>query len=196
VPRIPRLRQTLCCKPFGCGRPVWVDDKTFSVDRHLAQLPWPEPGTDQALFDISADLLCQPLTATVPLWQTTLVTAAERAAPVVVVHHVPADGLGGLAVLAALADEWPDTPVVRDFPVRPPSAQELAWDATRAKLRAIRSLPRDLRRGVAGLHELGWTRLRPAEPISLIGPRTAVVWRGPRSRWTGWSLPGTVTEAP
>jgi len=34
VGRIPRLRQCLLDAPWGCGRPVWVDDATFDVRAH------------------------------------------------------------------------------------------------------------------------------------------------------------------
>jgi hypothetical protein len=56
--------------------------------------------------------------------------------------------------------------------LRPPTARELASDATRKRLIALRTLPGDLVRGVAGLRELGLGRVRPrmAERISLVRP--------------------------
>src|SRR3954469_23799721 len=35
ISRIPRLRQVLRRPPLGCGRPVWVDDPSFTPDRHV-----------------------------------------------------------------------------------------------------------------------------------------------------------------
>jgi hypothetical protein len=32
---IPRLRQRLITVPVGCGRPVWVDDLDFRIERHV-----------------------------------------------------------------------------------------------------------------------------------------------------------------
>ncbi|WP_354531778.1 wax ester/triacylglycerol synthase domain-containing protein [Nakamurella sp. UYEF19] len=32
---VPRFGQRLQRAPFGCGRPIWVDDAEFTVDRHL-----------------------------------------------------------------------------------------------------------------------------------------------------------------
>ncbi|MCC3314269.1 wax ester/triacylglycerol synthase domain-containing protein [Nocardia africana] len=173
VPHVPRLRQALRRTPFGCGRPIWVDDPTFSVDRHLTHLGWPQPGTRRALFDIAADLLCRPFAPDLPLWQAYSVTGTGRAALVVVLHHVLADGLGSLAVLTALADEGDHAAVAR-FPRPAPSIRELAVDATLAKLHAIGSLAAGLRRGRAGLRELtfGAPLLPPAERISLIRPTT------------------------
>src|SRR4051812_27267479 len=31
VPHVPRLRQRLARVPFGAGRPIWVDDPSFSI---------------------------------------------------------------------------------------------------------------------------------------------------------------------
>jgi diacylglycerol O-acyltransferase len=171
VPQIPRLRQTLRRTPFGCGNPVWVDDATFSLDRHLQRLRWPEPGSDRALFDTATDLLCRPLGRDRPMWRAYLVSSPQRAALIVVIHHVLADGLGGLAILAALTDERIDRPV-RAFPLRAPASWELAADAAGHRLRGVRSLPRTLRRGRAGLRELGFGRRRhgPAERLSVLRP--------------------------
>jgi diacylglycerol O-acyltransferase / wax synthase len=171
VPPIPRLRQTLRRAPAGCGRPVWVDDPAFSVAEHFHHLSWPDDGSDRALFDLATDLLGRPLRADRPLWRAVLLTSPQRAALIVVIHHVLADGVGGLAILAALADERPDRPA-RAFPLRPPSTRELAAEANRARIRALRSLPGGLRRARAGLRELGVgrTRLRPVERLSLLRP--------------------------
>ena len=46
---VPRLRQRLVRLLFGCGRPVWVDDDTFSVDAHVAFGRAPAPGDEAAL---------------------------------------------------------------------------------------------------------------------------------------------------
>jgi WS/DGAT/MGAT family acyltransferase len=168
VARIPRLRQTLHRTPAGSGRPVWVDDPSFSLDRHFDVLERPDDG----LFAVAASLLCRPLDAGRPLWRAALVTGRDGDALIVVLHHVVADGLGGLAVLAALADEWRGADPGRRFPLRPPTARELASEAARARLVGLRSLPCELRRGLAGLRELGLGRVRPrmAEPISLVRP--------------------------
>jgi diacylglycerol O-acyltransferase / wax synthase len=64
VPTIPRLRQRLRRVPFGCGRPVWVDDSDFVLDRHLIERDWPAPGGDRQLLDVAAELLCQRLDTT------------------------------------------------------------------------------------------------------------------------------------
>ena len=36
LPAIPRLRQCLVDAPFGCGRPIWVDDADFKIASHVS----------------------------------------------------------------------------------------------------------------------------------------------------------------
>jgi len=162
LPAIPRLRQRLRRPPLGCGRPVWVDDTSFDLDRHLTGREWPSPFGNRELLDVAAELVCDRLDRSRPLWRACLVadSAGDRAALVLVFHHVLADGLGGLAVLATLADPGPHE-VGPDFPRPAPRWIDLAIDAARHRWRVIRGLPAGLRRGSAGIRELG---IGPAGP--------------------------------
>jgi diacylglycerol O-acyltransferase len=175
VPTIPRLRQRLQRVPFGCGRPVWVDDPDFVLDRHLIERDWPgpAPGGDKQLLEVAAELLCQRLEIDRPLWLACLLTEAAggRAGLILVLHHVLADGLGGLAILAALADPGLTVPA-RTFPQAPPQLRDLVVDAAHEKICAALGLPIRLRRGAAGLRELGLAQARPrlAEKTSLNRP--------------------------
>ena len=89
---------------------------------------------------------------------------------VLVMHHVLADGLGGLAALGALADPGTMAPD-RDYPLPPPSRRELAVDAARERIAAVAVAPRNFRRALSGLRELGLARERPhlVEHTSLHG---------------------------
>src|SRR3954468_22362339 len=100
---VPRLRQRLRSAPRGCGRPYWADDPRFSVSRHLT---FATAEDDEALLRCAADQVCHRLPRDRPLWAATWVTGlgTDRAALVVVAHHVLADGIGGLTVLGALTD--------------------------------------------------------------------------------------------
>ena len=71
--------------------------------------------------------------------------APGEAALVIVFHHVLADGIGGLAVLASLVDGAPES---RDllFPRPRPSSRQLAVDAARGRIRSLVRLPAALRR--------------------------------------------------
>ncbi|MGW4210370.1 wax ester/triacylglycerol synthase domain-containing protein [Lentzea sp. NPDC004789] len=127
---VPRLRRRLVRTPFGCGRPVWVDDAEFDLTEHVHRVACPAPGDEAALLDLASTLVTRPLPLSSPLWSATLVTGLEsnRAALIVVFHHVLSDGIGGLAVLANLVDGAAHTET-EPFPAPPPTRRELAGDA-------------------------------------------------------------------
>ncbi|MGW6930840.1 wax ester/triacylglycerol synthase domain-containing protein [Lentzea sp. NPDC054927] len=136
VRTVPRLRRRLVRAPFGCGRPVWIDDARFDITRHVHRMVCPAPGNEAALLDIASSLVIRPLPHSSPLWSATLVTGlgGDRAALILVFHHVLSDGIGGLAVLANLVDGAP-RPETAPFPVPVPSRRELAKDAWTARRR-------------------------------------------------------------
>jgi diacylglycerol O-acyltransferase / wax synthase len=106
IASVPRLRQRLLPTPLGCGRPIWVDDAAFDLAAHVTERPCPAPGDERALLDVAAAVVTTRLPAGRPLWRLAVVTGVHggRSAVVLVFHHVLADGVGGLAVLAHLVD--------------------------------------------------------------------------------------------
>jgi WS/DGAT/MGAT family acyltransferase len=138
---VPRLRQRLRPVPPGCGRPIWVDDASFDIANHVNDMPCPVPGDHSALLAVAAELVARRLAPDRPLWSATLVTglAHDASALVFVFHHVMADGMGGLSVLANLVDGAP-APAVVAFP-RPQSRwATLFIDAMRARFRSLAHL--------------------------------------------------------
>ena len=135
---IPRLRQRLIKVPPGCGRPVWVDDPDFHIDHHVRAVSCRPPGDERALLDTALSVIMEPLPKKAPLWSMVLITelADGAAAVVVVLHHVLADGLGGLNVLAALVD--PGATCRRVLPSASPDAASLARDAWLTPVRGVR----------------------------------------------------------
>lgn len=198
VATVPRFRQRLVDVPRGCGRPVWVEDGGFDPAAHLERVRCPAPGDTSALLSVAADALTRPLPRTRPLWRAVVVTdlADGRLAVVLVVHHVLADGVGGLAVLQGLVDGSPaarkaaDTtpaasaahgtvsvssdpaPVGGDTggPAALPPARRLLADAAAARLRALARTPRTLAALGTALGELGTGRPRTAPRCSLNAP--------------------------
>ncbi len=146
VTAVPRLRQRLQRATLGCGRPIWVDDPGFAIDRHVMDRRCPAPGDEAALLLIAAAAATHPLARDHPLWSVTLVHGLEgdRSALVLVIHHVLADGIGGLAALALLVDGAP-TPLEVPFPSAPPTRRELLADSTAARFRALRRWPAAIR---------------------------------------------------
>ena len=168
---VPRLRQRLTRSPFGCGPPAWVDDPDADPARHVRLAACPAPGDERALLDLAAGVLTTPLPPDRPLWSAVVVTglADGSSALLIVLHHVVADGVGGLAVLAALADGAPGPGPLP--PVRPaPTRRELVTDATARRLQAIRRLPRTVPSLRPWLRAVRGSRPQPAAACTLIGP--------------------------
>ncbi len=174
---VPRLRQRLQPVPLGCGRPIWIDDQSFDITNHVHSLACSTPGDDRALYDLAADLVTTRLDRARPLWRTTVVTGLThgRWAVIMVFHHVLADGIGGLTVLAHLADGL-TPPVDARAPAPPPPLWRLALDAAGQRARTITHLPGTLRRTADGIAQ-------SLPGITLHTPRTSLNRpTGPRRR--------------
>ncbi len=146
VAAVPRLRQRLQRAPLGCGRPVWVDDAEFAIDSHVIDRQCPAPGDEAALLRVAAAAAVEPLPRDRPLWSITIVhgLTGARSAVVFAIHHVLADGIGGLAALGLLVD---GAPIVSEvpFPLPPPTPRELFAEATLSRMHALRRWPAALR---------------------------------------------------
>jgi NRPS condensation-like uncharacterized protein len=132
------------------------------------------------VLGLAAELIGVRLPRDRPLWAAALVTdtAQGKAALILVFHHVLADGIGGLAVLASLIDGAPDA-ADAGFPRPALSRTALAVDAAWGRIHSLRRL-------LAALGRLGSAaaELRPATrargtPTSLNGPT------GPRRAFAG-----------
>jgi WS/DGAT/MGAT family acyltransferase len=187
IRKVPRLRQRLYRAPPGCGRPYWADDPAFDIDEHVREVRCPPSGDERALLDLAAAQLGQPMPRSRPLWSATFVTglASGRTGLVLIMDHVLADGVAGLAVLGALTGQATGTASIRTdrFPAPAPRARELAVDAWRGRLHRMRaaagpgapSPAHSLRRIREGLAELGGARpprRTPATSLNRpVGPR-------------------------
>jgi diacylglycerol O-acyltransferase / wax synthase len=160
---VPRLRQRLHRAPPGCGRPFWADDPAFDVRHHVLQARCPAPGDERSLLDAAAAAVTTPLPRSRPLWSATFVTglAGGRTGLVIVMDHVLADGIGGLAVLARLVDEGPGLPPgggQGPFPAPAPTTLALAADAWADRVYHLAHLADSVRTIRHGLAELGGVR--------------------------------------
>jgi diacylglycerol O-acyltransferase / wax synthase len=184
IEAVPRLRQRLRRAPPGCGRPYWADDADFDLRQHVRWLACPEPGDQRALLDVAAAVLTEPLPWSRPLWAARFVTGLSDGGTglVLVMNHVLADGVGGLAVLARLADEisalTPPVPSAASFPDQAPGVRALAADAWAGRARRLRdpaSTLRLIRQGVAELGGAGQSRRMPRTSLNRpVGPRRRV----------------------
>lgn len=135
--RVPRLRQIIrSAGPFG-GRPVWIDDPVFCVDRHVLEAELP---SGVVLTDLAMRLVNQPLARSHPLWRMWFVSGLPdgRVALVIGLHHVIADGVMTVRMIAALTDGAdPGLPPRQPAERRRPTWAELVRDNWRRKVSAL-----------------------------------------------------------
>ena len=189
VHAVPRLRQRLRRAPPGCGRPFWADDPAFDLRHHVRQLPCPPPGDERALLEVATAATSEPLPRSRPLWSATFVTglAGGGTGLVIVMNHVLADGIGGLAVLARLVDEAPGLlPNLRaaGFPVPAPRAHTPAAGAWAGRARALTHPARSVPHDPAGPGRTGRRQPAPQAPADIPEPphRAAAAARCRRRR--------------
>lgn len=146
---VPRFRQLLKVPAPRLGAPYWVDDPDFDPRRHIHTVALPAPGDETALLAATAELMCRRMDPVRPLWEISLLTGMPggRAAMYMRTHHAIADGIAGLATLAALLDldaAVAPSPPEPWKPAPPPTEAELIADD-----RQVRALAR--RRSVSRL---------------------------------------------
>ncbi|MEU2005749.1 wax ester/triacylglycerol synthase domain-containing protein [Rhodococcus sp. NPDC019627] len=181
---IRRLRQCLVDPPPGLGRPYWADDELYDAGAHFARVRCPDQGDRDAALAIAVDAVTEPLPRSRPLWRaiiiTDLVGDCGAVGLVMVLHHVLADGIGGLAILGHLVDGMAAAGSVDEIPSAspPPRPMELLADCAVERLRMLRGFPA----AVAGVRG-GWSEL--GHSIGRRAPRCSLnVATGPRRRVT------------
>jgi WS/DGAT/MGAT family acyltransferase len=171
----PMLRRVLKPTRPGQGRPVWIDAADFSIDQHVVLAQPDHPFTDEQDFlDWSARETVRALDRSKPLWRMSIVPGLpdQRLGFLVVVHHVVADGLRGVAMIAGLLDVDPSATMSPGtwHPAPPPTVGELVIDNVRARAEAVRSLrPGRLRRRLVALRGLRNEISSHAPPTALTG---------------------------
>ena len=166
---MPRLRQVVRRARHGGGA-VWREDSGFDAADHVTRRRCDDPGDLDSVLDLAEEVLTEPFPTSRPPWRAVVVTGPhdETAhAVVVVLHHVLADGVGGLSLLAGLVDEPPPAGV------RPPPPAGDAAEPPPRTLWWLRSV-RWVQSVGRAWHELGDSRPGTAPPTSLnrpTGPR-------------------------
>jgi WS/DGAT/MGAT family acyltransferase len=165
--RVPRLSQRLVVPATPWRRPSWQPAGT-PLSEQVGVRVCPAPGDSTALLAAAVSLLTTPLPRRRPLWRAHVLSglADGGLAVVVVMHHVLADGIGGLAVLAALAD----TPARSHGPGRGRGTRAASVAAAPAPGAATDSRWGSLR---AAGRELGGGRPRRAPSTSVNRPTGA-----------------------
>ncbi|MFC0042721.1 wax ester/triacylglycerol synthase domain-containing protein [Actinomadura rayongensis] len=113
---LPRLRLRVAEPPLRIGPPVWEVDGAFDLAAHVRRVRLPAPGGRRELLDLAEDVGASVFDPARPPWRAVLAEEGEtgRAAIVIKLHHVLADGAGLRRAMLALL------PRSRRASLRPP----------------------------------------------------------------------------
>ena len=155
---LPPFRRRVIEVPLGLHHPVWIEDPTFDIDRHVCHAIVPSPGGPRELDSVISLIASAPLDRRCPLWELWFVEGLSggRVAAVGKVHHAVADGLAVAGLLAnvmapdlsGLAEPAREA---RWMPEPAPSRTRLLRDAIRDHGGQIRRLPALVRRTLHNL---------------------------------------------
>jgi diacylglycerol O-acyltransferase len=117
---VPKYRWRLKEVPLHLDRPVWVDDTSFNIDRHLRRIAVPSPGGDEQVGDLIGQLMAYQLDRRVPLWEAWYVEgiAGDKVGLFLKQHHSLMDGVSGAGLAEQLFDLEPNPPAAPE-PVEP-----------------------------------------------------------------------------
>lgn len=110
---VPEFRMKLADTQLNPDHPVWVDDESFALRRHLHRVAVPAPGGRRELSEICGHIAGLPLDRDRPLWEMWVVEGGARENGLTVVlkvHHAVVDGVAGANLLAQLCSLVPDAP--------------------------------------------------------------------------------------
>lgn len=173
---VPRATQKVYAAPGCGGRPFWVHDPGFDLDRHLEEVTLAD-GSRAGLDQLCARLAERHLDRSRPLWSMTLVHGLDggRQAVVVRLHHAISDGLAALnTFLAASTDQRGVTaPVAPEEPGIAPAPHEVRRRVRRDVPAAVAGLPRLVRTGIAARRAAAGFEGRDHVPAALSGVRTS-----------------------
>lgn len=112
---VPLFRQRLKEIPLRLGRPYWIDDPDFSLERHLAYVNLGDHGKVDSLMGLASRILEEPLKRDRPLWHITFVDGfqldddadSKSFALIVKLHHAAIDAFSGEEIIGKLLEYTP-----------------------------------------------------------------------------------------
>lgn len=175
VPRVDAFRRRVIWTRPGEGMPVWAPDPSFDPAQHIGGATLPA-GADLPTW--AAGRILQPLPLDRPLWRAEVVDGLPggRFAVIIVVHHVAADGITGVALAGSLLDPAPDaTPAQADPRPTPPlpTHRDIYQDRLRGMADRLRRIRTGSGRHPRVRHRLRAIGTRLQETWELLGPRTS-----------------------
>jgi diacylglycerol O-acyltransferase / wax synthase len=191
---VPRYRQKLSVPPGGTGRPLWVDDPSFSIEYHVRHTALPKPGDERQLLRLAGRIFSQQLDRSKPLWEIWMVEGLADGGFALIskTHHALIDGIAGVDIAQVIFDLGPvPTEVPHPDEAWTPSPEPSSLEVLAAgALGIVRTGARTLgaaasmatrpgqtlhstRVALEGLGEVAWAGMNPAPETPLnveIGP--------------------------
>lgn len=133
---VPLFRQRLKEIPLRLGRPYWIDDPNFSIERHLAYVNLGDHGQLESLMGLASRILEEPLKRDRPLWHITFVDGfqlddndldSKSFALIVKLHHAAIDAFSGEEIIGKLLEYTPKARAIegpRPWNPRPEPSEE------------------------------------------------------------------------
>lgn len=133
---VPLFRQRLKEIPLRLGRPYWIDDPDFSIERHLAYVNLGDHGQIGSLMGLASRILEEPLKRDRPLWHITFVDGfqldkndpdGKSFALIVKLHHAAIDAFSGEEIIGKLLEYTPKARTIevpRPWHPRPEPSEE------------------------------------------------------------------------
>ncbi|MEU9147355.1 wax ester/triacylglycerol synthase family O-acyltransferase [Streptomyces sp. NPDC048349] len=171
---VPGLRRRIRDVLLPVGAAAWSPDPGFDPARHVFLVPTDDPLPHTA----AGPLMARPLDRDLPPWEAHVLAGPDPDSFAVLFkfHHALADGLGALALAAALFDEDPALrPSAPPGPAPRPLPEQPALPGQRAGA-ALRRLPGVLAARVQGVGqalEIGAAVARAGLPLGVPGALTA-----------------------
>jgi diacylglycerol O-acyltransferase / wax synthase len=118
---MPSLRQRVVESPVGLTTPRWSYDPHFDLDWHIRRVAAPAPRTREAVLQFARRSAMDAFDRDRPLWEFTLVEGIEdgEVALIFKFHHSLSDGVGGMRMLAIIADPQREPPDLGPMPPAP-----------------------------------------------------------------------------
>lgn len=179
VTEIPEFRRKLHNSPVNFVHPVWVDDESFDVDRHLHRVAVPSPGDRETLAELCAHFAGQPLDRTRPLWELYVIEGLPDSGIAVLLkmHHATVDGVSGANLIAYLCGIDPGSLLpLPDTAENPPPPSHL--ELLRSSVASLARRPVEVAKLLPDLVEmaprwLGRALKRTGMPVPFTAPRTS-----------------------
>lgn len=107
---LPIFRRRVLDRPPGLGRPLWVDDEDFDLDRHLIDVTLGRDVTLEKIHDFYGGVMSQHLDREHPLWKIHVVRGLpnDEWAILWTVHHAMVDGIAATELMGLLLSFDPE----------------------------------------------------------------------------------------